>query len=141
MTGGFSFDGFVIDELEKLCKQYKLIYSIQNGKMVITPQDINQNDQNFFNISRNTYVLTPEVTKGLSPANDNSKTLPLSGKAKTKQKVVLTTFLIPATFDQFFTIPPEVSEDMAGTYRIKTIQYKLQSRGDAWDTILEGEQM
>lgn len=129
--GGYSFDGNVKNELNKFCRQYKLVYAIHNGKLVLMPKNMVQGDTDYSSLAKNNYTLNSDVLKSLDPVKSTKKN-------KTRN-VVITTFLIPIYFNQFVTIPDSVDSKLTGTYRPKSITYNLQSRGTAWDVTIEGE--
>lgn len=139
VTGGICVQGKLVPSLERMFQRFGLDYSIENGKINVRPTQVVQGDPDYNILVNNTYVLTPEVVKSLDPVIQNKGK---ENKRKdNKRSVILTTFLIPIKLDQFFTIPPDISEELAGTYKIKTIQNKIGSRGTTYDTIIAGEPM
>lgn len=139
VAGGFSFEGKLIEVIQKICKTYKIDYSILNGKFFARMEQLFQGSEDYNKLVPNTYVFTPDTIKSLDPIIDNSNKE--SGQKNTKRKVLLSTFLTPISFDNFFTVPSDISKELAGTYKINTIEIKLNSRTSLWDTVIIGEPM
>ncbi|MCP3683340.1 MAG: hypothetical protein GY861_11685 [bacterium] len=139
VAGGFSYTGKLIDVIEKICKTYKVDYTLFNSKFSARMKEIIQGDADYNKLAPNTFVFPPENIKSLDPVIDNSQKA--SAEPNVKRDVLLSSFLTPIDFDNFFTVPETVNEKLAGTYKIKTIQTKLNSRTNVWDTVLVGSPM
>ena len=137
VTGGVCVQGVFVSSFDRMMARFGLDYSFENGKISVRPNQLIQGDVDYNLIAPNTYVITPEVVKSLDPIIQNKGKA--TGRKDKKRGVILTTFLIPIKLDQFFTIPPSLSEELAGTYKITVIQTKVGSRGSLFDTIIAGE--
>lgn len=134
INNGLSLYGNIGDNIDKILKDYEGTWSIENGEVIITPKKITKNSQDYQILYANKYILTNDLIKEISYVNDNSgKTQVSSGRSR---GVRLKTFIIPLKISN----PIEISEgDYKGTYRIKSINYSLDFRGNAWDVIIETE--
>jgi hypothetical protein len=139
VTGGYVCQGKLINIFNKLCSQNSLTYSRFNGKITVKPEQLVQGTEDYEELTKNTYTLSSSNIKTLDPIIDNATKF--TKQTDTKRGVVVTTYLIPITLDQFFTIPPEANQSYAGTYKITAININLDSRKGPWDVTLKGEPM
>lgn len=133
-AGGFCFDGKVSSEMERFCKQYKLVYALQNGKMVLLPKNLVQGSKDYNNLVGNNYNFSEDNLKSVT----KTKTTKSSATTPEYKNVTIKTYLVPFSFSQVFTLPVSDYYEMSGTFRPKTIAYSLDSRGSDWDVIIEG---
>lgn len=136
INGGFSFEGKLIDNIEKFCKTYKIDYSFFNGNFIAINRDVIIGDPTFKKLEPNTYVFKARDIKAIDKVVDNTNKS-VTDK-DTKSDVMMTSFLNPISFENFFTIPVDVSTEFSGTYKVKTIETTLNSRSTQWDTTLIG---
>ena len=139
ITGGFSCQGKLINIFNKACQRNGLTYTRDNGKISVRPEQLVQGTPDYLLVSRNTYTLDSRVLKSIDPVLTNSAKF--TNQKNVKRGIQLTTFLLPITLDQFITIPPEASQEYAGTYKIIAKSINLDSRRGSWDTVLRCEPM
>ena len=139
VSGGFSFEGSLMDSIENMCRSYGVRYSIYNGKFTARDENLTQGSADYQRIAPNTFVLTPDNVKSFDLISDNRQKLSKEQRVKPDVKVDL--FLTNINFDNFFTITEELDEKAVGTYEIKHIIIKLNSRTNVFDTSLRGSPM
>lgn len=139
VAGGFSFEGKLIDNVERFCEAYGIDYSFFNGNFVAISKDVTQGDDTYNELEPNTFVFEQIDIKNIEAVNDNSTKSVNDSSAK--RDVMLTTFLTNIGFDNFFTVPELTDKSLSGTYKINTIAIQLDSRGNEWNTILIGSPM
>lgn len=139
ITGGLSLEGNVSDILSKMAKRYKFDYSFFNGKFAARMRNILASDSNYNILARNTWTFLPE-DNNIIEIDDISERGKESGGGEKKKKVRVITFLTPASIDEFFTIPPEISNKHAGTYKITELSFEISSE-QGFNTIFVGEEM
>ena len=133
-SGGWSIDGKVSAEMDKMCKKYGMEYAIQNGQMVIMPKTLTQGSKDSIRLVKNNYTFTEDIIKSVTKTKSTKK----ASAVPQYKNVTVRTYLVPFSFSQVFTLPTSDYYDVSGTYRPKVISYDLNSRGNAWDVIIEG---
>ncbi len=138
-TGGKNFNGSLVTNFDKIMAKNNLSWAHFNGKIVITPYRLIGKDYDSF--ARTNYTLNVDLIKAITDTTNNSK----SGSADTKSKLKslqINTFYIPVELGQFVTIPTsEYTKGKDGTYQVKARRLILESKGNAWDVVLEVEQV
>jgi len=136
-TGGQSYQGFLDEIFNKVMARNNLTYTRYNGKINIFPYSIDQASADFTRLAANTYTLTADTVKSITPASKNGKKKTL--ETKTKTGINVNTNYIPIELGQFFTIPEDVDNKYKGTYLVTGIRTILKSHGNDWDVVLVGE--
>lgn len=140
VTGGLSIEGNLSDIINSLAKKWKFEFTNWNGKFVARDRDILSADPNYQRLAKNTWDFIASDRNVIDLVEDSSN-YDQKQKAKTsKRQVVVTTFLAPMQIDHFFTIPPSISEELSGTYKIIELSFVISSTG-AFQTIAKGEVM
>lgn len=138
-TGGRGFTGSLISNIDKLAEQYNLNWSHFNGKIVIIPYRLLGEDYDTF--ARTNYNLPIDTIKSISDAADKQNKGSNDVKSKLR-KLQINTFYIPIEIGQFVTIPKsEYTKDYYGTYQVKGRRLILESQGNAWDVVLEVDEL
>lgn len=139
VTGGKSIQGLLTKEFDRLCKGYGVTYFRYNGKYNLQPYQLVNGTPEYLLVGRNTYTIPQNGVLALDPIIQNG------GKyydnKNIKRGVQLTTFLIPIELGQFFTITPEISKTLAGTYKVTTIKVDADFLGTSWNVTVRGEPM
>jgi hypothetical protein len=138
-TGGRGFTGSLITNFDKMMARYNLEYSVINGKIVIIPFRWVGEDWSKF--QRTNYILNADSIKKITSTSDSRGVSSDDTQAKVK-KLQINAFFIPVEIGQFVTIPSdEYNKEFAGTYIVKGRRVILQSKGNAWDVVLEVEEV
>lgn len=140
ISGGFSFEGDLFSALKDLARRYKIDLSIFNGQFFARMKDIIHGSADYNKLAKNTWTFEKEDNNVLEVVEIRDTTKTLSTENKAKSSVAVTTFLIPASFDEFFTLPKDIADRLAGTYKVSEITYVISSTG-RFNTVLKGEQM
>jgi len=138
-TGGKNFNGSLVTNFDNIMAKNNLSWAHFNGKIVITPYRLIGKDYDHF--ARTNYTLNEDLIKAITDTTDNNK----SGTADTKSKLKslqINTFYIPIGLGQLVTIPTsDYTTGKDGTYQVKARRLILESKGNAWDVVLEVEQI
>lgn len=138
-TGGRGFTGNLITNIDRMASEYNLNYAHFNGKIVIIPYRMIGQDYTTF--SRTNYNLPPEILKKVSDVSDKKNKGTTDTKSKLR-KLQVNTFFIPIDLGQFITIPnTEYTKEAFGTYQVKGRRVILESTGNAWDVVLEVDEL
>lgn len=138
-TGGLSASGELIAYWETMMRMHNLEYFISNNKMYIIPFRIKGKDYDDF--ARTNYTLDEDSIKYVTESLDNTGKSDDETQNKIK-KLQINTFYLPIDVGQFVTIPTtEYLKDYAGTYIVKGRRIVLQSKGNAWDVVLDVEEL
>lgn len=139
-SGGSNFYGSLHTEFSKLLARNSLSWCVFNGKIVIIPYRIIDDDLKKFN--RTKYLLPADNIKNITDKTDREGERDDDEKSELKTLVV-NTFFLPAEVGQFIEIPNEKGmEEYAGTYMIKGRRLILSSKGSGpWDTVFKVEQV
>ena len=79
--------------------------------------------------------------KKITPKKDKRSIGSKDQKSKDKTLVV-STFFLPVSIGQFITIPDsEQTKTYAGSYQVTARRLVLDSRGQAWDVVLECDEV
>ena len=139
VTGGISFQGNLGKEFDRICKSHGIVYFRYNGKYNLQPYQLVNGTPEYLTVGRNTYTIPVNGVLALDPIIQNG------GKyydnTNIKRGVQITTFLIPIELGQFFTITPETSKTLAGTYKVTTIKVDADFLGTSWAVTVRGEPM
>lgn len=139
IVGGLSFQGNHLRSFEKLCKMYGYVAHRFNGKISIQPWQLVNGTEDYEELSKNTYTIPDKGIIALDPIIQNG------GKyfdnTNIKRGVQLTTYLIPIELGQFFTILPESSKELAGTYKTTTVKVDINMPSGNFDVTIRGEPM
>lgn len=137
-TGGRTFVGSLVTNFDKVMAKNNLSYAHINGKIVIIPFKLREDDATKF--SRTNFNIPANTIKRIDNAADKSGISTSSEKSKIS-KVSCNTFFIPIEVGQVFTIPSDVDElkRFAGSYLTTKRRVILESKGSAWDVVLEGD--
>lgn len=138
-TGGTGFTGSLVTNFDQYLKKKGLEYTITNNKMYIIPFRIRGEDYDAF--ARTNYTLSESNIKNIVETSD--KTRKSNDEVQNKiKKVQVNTFYIPVEIGQFITIPEEETlKPNQGTYIVKGRRVILESTGNAWDVVLEAEEL
>ncbi len=138
-TGGRGITGALVSNIDNKAEEHNLNWSHFNGKIVIIPYRLLGEDYDKF--SRTNYNLTSDLLKKVSDISDYQG----KGSSDTKpklRKLQINTFFIPIEIGQFVTIPEtEYTKDTFGTYQVKGRRLILESQGNAWDVVLEVDEL
>jgi len=139
VTGGLSLEGNVTEILTRMARRYKFDFSFFNGEFIARMKNILAADQNYNQLAKNTWVFQGSDNNiiDIEEVNDFGDK---DGGNGTKKKVRVNTFLTPANIGEFFTIPPEISKDTSGTYKITELSFEISS-DTSFNTIFVGEEM
>lgn len=138
-TGGNSFVGTLVTKVDNQMAKHNLSWSHFNGKIVIVPFRLKGEDYNHF--SRTNYNIPAESLKSIKAVSQKQGVSTEDSKSKLRHLQV-NTFFIPVELGQFITIPDETyTENFSGTYQVKKRRLVLQSKGNAWDVVLEVEEV
>lgn len=134
-TGGRTFSGKLVKNMETLSEELNLKWSHSNGKIVTIPYKLSATDTAKF--SKTNYTLTDDLIKNITDISDKKSIG--SGTTKSKlTKLQINTFFIPVELGQFITIEYSTyTKDFIGTYQVKAKRTILESKGQAWDVVLE----
>lgn len=135
-TGGRGFTGSLIDNFSKLAREQGLEYIFTNEKIAIIPFKFTSKDKETF-LTTN-YTLSEGSIKNISRVSDNTKVGNEDIKSKVK-KLQINTYYIPVEVGQVITIPK--TNEYLGTYIVKGRRVILQSKGNAWDVVLNVEEI
>lgn len=135
-TGGQSFIGNLDNIFNKVITRNDLSYGRFNGKIVILPYTISVDDKDFKKLEFNTFNLSVNSIKNISPVSKNGKKK--TDEKKTREAIVVNTFFTPIELGQFFTIPLEASTQFDGSYIATSIRTVLKSHGQEWDVVITG---
>jgi hypothetical protein len=139
VTGGLSFQGNLGKSFDVLCKSHGINYFRYNGNYNLQPYNLINGTPEYLLVGRNTYTIPNKGVFSVDPIIQND------GKffdtTNTKRGVQVTTYIIPVELGQFFTILPETSKDLAGTYKTTTIKIHADFKGSDWSVTLRGEPM
>lgn len=138
-SGGTNFYGMLHTEFQKLMARNGLSWCVFNGKIVIIPYRLIGDDLDKFN--RTKYILDPDSIKRIQDKTDRKGEQ--KGEVKEQAlKLVINTFFTPAEVGQFIEIPDvPAMEKYTGTYIIKGRRLVLSSKGGAWDSVFDVEQV
>jgi len=139
VTGGKSIQGILLKEFDRLCKSYGVNYFRFNGKYNLQPFQLVNGTPEYLLIGRNTYTIPVNGVLALDPIIQNGAKY--YDNTNIKRGVQLTTFLIPIELGQFFTILPETSKTLAGTYKVTTLKVEADFTGANWNVTVRGEPM
>lgn len=138
-TGGTGATGSLITNFDAHMQAKGLEYTFSNNKMYIIPYRIKGADWDTF--SRTNYTLDADSIKNISDSSDNTKKSDTDTQSKIK-KYQINTYYLPVEVGQIVTVPTtEYLKEYAGTYIVKGRRVILQSKGNAWDVVLEVEQI
>lgn len=139
VQGGLVIQGNLSRVFNKYCKMYGVSALRYNGKISLQPYQLVNGTPEYINIGKNTYTVPPSAVKTLDPIIQNGGKY-IDNK-NTKRGVQLVTFLTPMELGQFFTILPETSKTLAGTYKITAIKIDANLPLGNFDVIVNGEPM
>lgn len=138
-TGGRGYTGTLIKNFEDLLYSQKLDYVFSNNKIYIIPYRLKGQDYQDF--SKTNFTLSEASIKQVSNVTDNTQ----AGNGDVQlniKKWQVNTFYLPIEVGQFITIPNTTNlRKYAGTYIVKGKRVILQSKGAAWDVVLEVEEL
>jgi len=138
-TGGTGATGTLITHWENLMNYYNLEYVMSNNKMYIIPYRLKGKDYDDF--ARTNFTLDPDSIKNVIDRSDYTKKSSDEPQNKIK-KLQINTFYLPIEIGQFITIPTtDVLKEFSGTYIVKGRRMILQSKGNAWDVVLDIEDL
>lgn len=138
-TGGTGFSGSMITNFDNYMQSKNLEYTFSNNKLYIIPYRIKGADWDDF--KRTNYTLSEGSIKKVSDMSDNTKKSSKEVQAQVK-KYRVNTYYLPIEVGQIVTIPDGVNlSEYAGTYIVKGRRVILQSKGNAWDVVLDVEQL
>lgn len=138
-TGGTGATGSLITNFDAHMKKNGLEYTFSNNKLFIIPYRLQGVDYDRF--SRTNYTLSEGNIKSVAPVNDFTKKSSDDPQNKIK-KLQVNTFYLPIDVGQFITIPTtDTLKEYAGTYIVKGRRVILQSKGNAWDIVLNVEEL
>lgn len=140
VQGGFSIEGKLSDVITSLAKKWKFEFTNFNGKFVARDKDIVNADANYQRLAKNTWDFIASDRNVIDLQEDNSNFERKQKDKNYKRQVVITTFLAPMQIDEFFTIPPSISEELSGTYKIIELSFVISSTG-SFQTVAKGEVM
>lgn len=139
INGGKSFQGVLSKEFDRLCKSYGVSYFRYNGKYNLQPYQLVNGTPEYLLVGRNTFTIPDKGVLALDPIIQNGEKY--FNQKNIKRGVQLTTYLIPIELGQFFTILPETSKELAGTYKATTIKVEADFLGNSWNVTVRGEPM
>lgn len=138
-TGGTGVTGDLITNFDAYLKKKGLEYTFSNNKIYIIPYRLLPDDVSSF--SRTNFTLSEGSIKNVSQSSNNSGVSNADINSKIK-KLQINTFFLPIEVGQLVTIPDgENLNDYSGTYIVKGRRVILESKGNAWDVVLEVEQI
>lgn len=138
-TGGTGFTGSLVTNFDQYLKKKGLEYTITNSKIYIIPFRIRGKD--YADFARTNYTLSEDNIKNISEASDKTRKSNSEVQNKVK-KIQINTFYLPIEIGQFITIPNDESlRPYQGTYIVKGRRVILESKGNAWDVVLEAEEL
>jgi len=138
-TGGTGFSGSMITNFDGYMRSQGLEYTFSNNKLFIIPYRLKGED--WVSFKRTNFTLDPDSIKQISDSSDNTKKSSSDVQAKIK-KYQINTYYSPIEVGQVVTVPTsEYLKKYAGTYIVKGRRVILQSKGNAWDMVLEVEQV
>ena len=145
-SGGFSWQGNLVDALQYFIDKYNLTLASQNGKISLYPYKVQDYSEDFLFGPGNNFELTSDLIKDIQPAQDNKQTTAID--KKDTGGVVVNTFFLPIEVSQFFTIPEaktakdnKILNKYAGTYKVEKLRIKLESHGNFWDVAMTGKRI
>ncbi len=134
-TGGRNFVGQHITNFDNVMARNNLSYAHFNGKIVIIPFRLKGEDYDHF--ARTNYNLTLDTIKAISDISAKTG-VGSSDKASKLRELQINTFYAPIEIGQFVTIPDEPeTKGYAGTYQVTGRRLILNSKGSAWDVVLQ----
>jgi hypothetical protein len=139
IVGGKSVQGLLLREFDRLCKSYGVNYFRFNGKYNLQPLRLVNGTPEYLLVGKNTYTIPVNGVLALDPIIQNGEKF--YNTTNLKRGVQLTTFLIPIELGQFFTILPETSKTLAGTYKVTTLKVEADFLGASWNVTVRGEPM
>lgn len=140
IIGGTSLQGILSKEFDRLCRSYGVSYFRYNGKYNLQPYQLVNGTPEYLLVGQATYTIPPSVVLALDPVIQNGAKY--FDNTNTKRAVQLTTYLIPIELGQFFTIKPETSKNLAGTYKVTAIKINADFLSeDNWSVTVRGEPM
>ncbi len=138
-TGGTGFTGSLITNFDNYCRKNNLQYTLSNSKLIIIPFRLKGKDFDTFKSTN--FTLAEDSIKHVAPVLDTTKVGNESAQSKIR-KLQINTFYLPVEIGQFVTIPySESLKKYAGTYMVKGRRVILESKGNAWDVVLEVEEL
>ena len=148
---GYSCQGFLMDELEKICNACSLRVFMAIGKVYIEPSSYTSTSiiplpENTLSSSEVIFVVTPDNVKGEVDEidGDSDNTPNNSDGNKDKVGLALTTYLDGnISIDKVMRLENFVdeNEDKNGEYRITSVTHNLDYRGDTWETTVTLRQL
>jgi len=135
---GYSVQGYAKTELDKICRNYGLIWYVENGVVNVAPNKLTQDSPDIGGYKARAVEITPDYIKGsLEPMIDMGTAM---STEPSKAAVRFQTFLEPRlTLDSYVAL--RGFPDYDGDYRVVSVSHSLDSRGGAWDTTVETERV
>lgn len=138
-TGGRHFNGKLCSSLERIAEENNLYWSHFNGKIVVIPLRLQDEDYELF--SATNYTLDINSIKQITDTSDRKNFAASDTKPKLK-KLQINTYYLPVDIGQFVTIPAsKYTKETQGTYQVKGRRCVLESQGTAWDVVLELDEL
>ena len=139
IQGGVNFQGNLERKFDAFCKMHGINYFRYNGKINLQPYQLVNGTPEYLLVGRNTFTLTEGTIKAIDPIIQNG------GKyldnTNTKRGVQVRLFLTPIEIGDFFTVPPEISKELAGTYKTTTTKISVSMPNGDFDITVKGEPM
>lgn len=138
LSRGYSLQGYAKTEIDKLCRNYGLVWYVENGVVNVAPSALNQNSPDIGGYKARAVEITPDYIKGsLEPMIDMGTAM---STEPSKAAIRFQTFLEPRlTLDSYVAL--RGFPDYDGDYRVVSVTHAIDSRGGAWDTTVETERV
>lgn len=138
-TGGRHFNGKLATIYNQIAEQNNLYWCHFNGKIIVIP--LRPIDADYSLFAKNNYILSLDSIKQITDSSDKQGFSATDTKSKLK-KLQVNTYFAPIEIGQFVTIPDsEYTKDTQGTYQVKGRRCLLESQGNAWDVVLELDEL
>ena len=139
VIGGLSYQGTLKKIVDSFCKSNGLVCHRFNGKYNVQLAELFLGSEAAESLAKNTFTVPDKGVLALDPIVANGEKY--FNQKNVKRGVQLTTNLIPIELGQFFTISPETSKELAGTYKATTIKVEADFLGNSWNVTVRGEPM
>lgn len=139
VQGGLNFQGNLERNFDKLCKMYGINYFRYNGKINLQPYQLVNGTPEYLLVGRNTFSLGADTIKAIDPVIQNGGKY--RDNTNTKRGVQVRLFLTPIQLGEFFTVPTDVSKELAGTYKVTTTKIDASTPEGNFDITVRGEPM
>lgn len=136
INNGLSLYGNIGKNIDRVIKDYNGEWNIENGAIIIKPKRVVKDSNDFKTLMVKKYTITDNLIKQITFMNDkNGKTDAAPSK---RRGVKVSTFLLPIKLSYPITID---NEKYKGDYKVTSVRFNLDYRGNSWDVELETEAM